>query len=141
MSLERSLKEHILADAAVSALVGDRYYPMEAPTGITMPYVVYQVISASREHHYGAASGLALKNVQLSVWDSSNTGAEAVSDALRLALDGFTGDLGAATTYVNTCHLLSAIDQWSVTADGDAQGDYGRILEFEIWYGETIPTF
>lgn len=51
--VEDALVAVLVADATVLALIVERLFPYAAPTGATVPYGVYELVSAPRERTFG----------------------------------------------------------------------------------------
>jgi hypothetical protein len=111
--------------AAAEAAGGCLAWPMEAPEGAALPYIVYGRTSTTRERGM-APSPLRpvspLAQFQVIVYASSYFAAKTLADAVRLALDNFNG----AAHGVTIRHCL-------ITEEQDAPPDY---LE-----GQDKPTF
>ena len=88
MSIETDLLDILEANAGVSALIGTRIYPMLLPQTPTLPAIVYSVISAMRTARHGGRASIGEKRIQFSCWGSTYSGAKALADQVRLALDG-----------------------------------------------------
>jgi hypothetical protein len=53
MSIESDMRAAFLANANVAALVVDRFYPLQAPQGVSLPTIVYQHNSGDGERTLG----------------------------------------------------------------------------------------
>ena len=82
---------YLLADRAVSELVGTRLYPERFPAGATMPVVTYQRIFGAEEINHDGPSGLARARLQLDCWSESYGGAVALGKAVTSALRNYPG--------------------------------------------------
>lgn len=90
-SLEGAIYAALAADAAVSALVGTRIYPVEAPQGTDRPFVIF---SRQEQETLAALTGRAThRAVQVAVMCIADDagGAMALGRAVRDALDGIHG--------------------------------------------------
>jgi len=96
MNIEEALYLHLIAEAGVSALVGTRIYPNVAPQEIAKPNLAYQRISATREMYHAGPAGLAEARFQFTCTAGTYRSAKAVINALRQALDGYSGMMGGA---------------------------------------------
>lgn len=100
MTIEEAIFHLVSNDAGVTALLGSgtacRVYPKKLPQTPTLPAVVYHRIDTPREHSQQGASELAHPRFQFDCWAETRSGAKAVADAVRLALDGFQGSMGSA---------------------------------------------
>lgn len=87
MSLESGIFSALTNDAALSALVGSRVYPVIAPQGVTAPFVVYQPIAAIPATTRGEAHEISETLVQFSCYGETYAAATQVRAALVAALD------------------------------------------------------
>lgn len=95
MAIKTPLYDRLVADGTVSGLVGTRIYRKVAPQEAAKPYVTFQGISAPRIHGVKNSLGVVQERIQFDCWADTDSGAEAVADAIRASLDGFTGTLGS----------------------------------------------
>jgi len=89
MSIESDLVSHLLADAAVSALVGIKIYPMKAPQNVTNPYITYQVISDNSNQCIGGEVYQNDTRFQVDCWSTKYSEVKAIKEAVISALIGF----------------------------------------------------
>ena len=95
MAVEEAIQTILAADVAVSALIVARIYPSRLPDGATYPAIVYQRISGPRLHDLSGPSGYATPRIQLDLWAATYSEAKALAEAVREALDGYQGVVGA----------------------------------------------
>lgn len=97
-----AVRAYILADPAITAIIGTRFYPIKAPQAAIYPLVTMRRIVEPRGPHLRGPSGLAAPRYQLDAW-AKETDSAAFSNALRLAelirlrIDGFSGVLTDAS--------------------------------------------
>ena len=79
------------ANAGVTALLGTgptRLYPFgEAPENVAKPYAVYQVLNGVPENYLGEPPDVDAWNIQIDVYATTDSSANAVQKALRRALE------------------------------------------------------
>lgn len=95
MSIGTWLRALLIADPAVSALVGDRVHALQLPRGGALPALKYQRISGERVRGLSGPHGQAHPRMQIDAYADSHAAAEAVADAVEAALDGYAGPAGA----------------------------------------------
>lgn len=124
MSAESTLRSALTGASAVTALVGTRIYPDEAPPNPTVPYVVYQRISTdpSVTHDQSSASSKHLDGVRMQV---------TVLAASQLACLGVLHQVRLATERNSTLKAIW-LDERSVPRD-DAAQVHGRQADFLVW--------
>lgn len=108
MSLDADLFSFVTAQTAVSALIGTRLYPGHAPQNPTYPLATYHRVSGTRVSSLGGDSGLADPRFQFSAQSPSYATARSVAEAMRAALSGYQGLMGA--TDVRASAASSDID-------------------------------
>lgn len=140
MSFAQTLAVHLADDAAVAALVSDRIYHLQMGDDRTKPYIVYQAVSGgSHTQHQGGISGLVFERWQFDVYAAPATGAEEVTDAVRLFLDGDKGTWGTGgnTDVVESSELIDMPDIWEEPEHGDKPGVVRKTMLFEFSYRES----
>lgn len=144
MSIQAAIYEHLIADTTVLGLVSTRVYVDVAPhSAVGLNHITYQVISAQHVHDLGAASGLVRKRIQIDVWATTSITRDSISEAIREAMDGYSGDMGAvgATVDVRDCYLDNEVDGYEVPETKNEFGIFRRTMDFMIWHTESVPTF
>lgn len=86
MGFLADLYSSLHADASLTALVGARLYPNEAPPDVAVPFVIYYEFATPREQLMSNAVGVSKPRIQYSVYADTYTDALAVTDALRAAV-------------------------------------------------------
>jgi hypothetical protein len=94
MNIEEALYSKLTGDAGVAALVVARIYPNVVPQDIAMPAVAYQRISTVRDMAHDGPTGVAHARFQFTISASTYSSARNVANAIRVALDGFSGLMG-----------------------------------------------
>jgi hypothetical protein len=85
----------LLEDGPLPALIADRLHPVILPQrGRLFPAVTYQIVSANRFHTWTGPVLFARHRVQFDAWAETYAEVEAVSDALRLRMNGYRGPVG-----------------------------------------------
>lgn len=136
MSIKKALYDFLIADNDVSNAVGDRIYPDVAPAGAGYPRITYQRISGQPEHHMTGPSGLIRQRFQIDCWGENGPSVETVSEAVRLALDTFRGDMGDVA--VKSVSLESQADLYVSPTDGSQVSIRRTRMDFEIWHTQSV---
>jgi len=79
MSIEDAIFTRGSTFGGLTALIGTRIYPVQAPQNAIAPYVTYQMISNPREHAMGADPGVAHPRFQFSPFATTRTAAKAIT--------------------------------------------------------------
>lgn len=126
MNIEETLRLWITREATVTALVGQRVYPLVVPEGASLPAIVYRRISTERVYSHDGFSGLAKPRFQFSCVSTHYSEARAVANALRSLLNGRIGP-GLQGVYAETEY-----DDYDHT-----DRTFTTHIDFFIWYTET----
>lgn len=103
----------LVAQAGITALIGTRVYPSLLPQNVTLPAMVMQMISDPHELLHDGPQGLPTARVQYDCWGRTSLEATNVAQALRAAVDGYVGAMGAVTV---TCAAIeNMIDAYEPT--------------------------
>lgn len=140
MTMSAGLYTYLVSLTPVTDQVSTRVYNGRAPERTVYPYITYEEISGPTVQQQAAAAGLVDSRFQIDVWAETHPSREATAEAIREALDGFTGStMGSMTVKrVSLENRQDSVDQ----ADGGSQrAIYRKIIEFRIWYAESVPTF
>lgn len=134
-TIEEALFAHLTANAGVTALVSTRVYPVQMPQNPTLPAIVYNRISGERVQHMQGSSGLASPRIQFDCFAKTYAVAKAVAEALRLAIEGFSGTMGGVNgPDVNSCLLQSDSDGYE-----DDLEVYWVSVDYIVWHTEPKP--
>ncbi|MFA5162092.1 MAG: DUF3168 domain-containing protein [Elusimicrobiales bacterium] len=118
MTAEQALFELLSHDAAVSAIVGDRVYPVRLPDEVMLPAMVYMKVSCIRYASHGGPSKLASSRFQLDCYSVDYLEAKRLALAAVSALHGKKGgDIQAAFNENETDGFSADDGVFRVTAD------------------------
>jgi len=141
MTFKADLYTYLNANVALTALVVDRFYPGQAPETVSnYPFVVMSRISSEGSHHMEAATKVAIDTYQFDVWAITDESREAVSEAIREALDGFRGIMGASTE-IRRIIIKNQLDTIIDARDGSQIPNFRTVLDFDFIYNRSVPTF
>ena len=91
------LRNFILADPTVAALIGTRMYPITMPQKPTLPSVTYQVVSGTSRAVMLHDDNLPMTRVQIDAWSLTMSVSMQVDDAIRSLFHNFVGaELGGS---------------------------------------------
>jgi hypothetical protein len=105
---ESAMRSLVRANATVQSLANadTTFCPIDdVPRNALMPFMCYQRIEASPEHHMGgvSSSGLWMGTTEISVFAETMDAACSLADAVRAVLDG--NDSATVTISGNTCNF------------------------------------
>jgi len=134
MSIEEGIRYILINDTDVAALISARVYPMLMPQGYTLPAIVYQRISVDRPHTLDQGPvGRAIGRFQVDCYAETYAAVNELANKVRLALDGFKGDMGSQSVSVGGIHLMSDRDLFE-----EATEIYRVTHDYFVPYFETI---
>ena len=136
MSLESELVTFLtVTNATVSALVSTRVYAGVTPQGSAVPKISFSRIFTNRLQKLEGSSDLPATRYQISCFDDDMVGAIALADAVRGALNDYSGATGAVT--IQHASLVDETDLFNPSPEAHKKRTFGRALDFEIWYNEA----
>ena len=125
--LEAGLYTYLTAQSGVTALIGTKLYPVTAPQGTTLPYVVYSKIDTRPVQALGQAAGMATSRLQFDAYAATPLAAKNLIQALRVALDGKQGAWGS--TVIGSSLWLNEIDLYE-----QETASHRIAVDFDITY-------
>lgn len=130
MSLEAGLHAYLTADPAVAALVVTRVTPSIVPQNSVFPAISYFRVTGQRVRSLDGPAGRGKPLMQIDLWAESYAETKALADAVRRALDGYAGPMGAVQ--VDAVSLNNEQDVYE-----DAPELYRVIQDYMISHQET----
>jgi hypothetical protein len=97
MSAGKIVHALLTADAGVNALCAGRVSPMVAEEGVAMPYAVYHVITGNTVNRTLTPGALTRERMQITTWDHTYAGAQALAAAVAAAIERKTGPVAGST--------------------------------------------
>lgn len=134
MTLQGSaIYAHLQTRPQLTALIGDRVFPRRMPLGATFPLVLYTRVSTSRSHTHSGPDGLPEPRIQFDVYGLDPDTVDATAQELRLALDGFRGQMGDVAVA-----SVRVVGEHDVDPDDLETGLYRRTLDAQIQHEEAV---
>ena len=135
---------YLQTKSSITNLVGTRIYPLRMPqrsasSDTVYPCITYQRISSRPVKHMTAAAPLQEARLQVDCWAATYASADALADALRLALDGYRGLWGSDV--IRCCHLENTMALHEEPWGGDEQGVFRMSQDYLIWHVVSVPSF
>lgn len=126
-----SLYAYLQTRPGLTALVGNRVYPRRRPSGAVFPLITYTRIDTRRGQSHTGPDGLAEPRIQFDIWAADPDTADAVAEQLRLALNGYRGQMGDVE--VGSAFVVGEHDD-----DEPELGFYRRVLDVQIQHAEAV---
>jgi hypothetical protein len=83
--------------AAVDSATNIATYPLFAPEGAALPYVVYQRSATERPKTLSGANGIPSASFSVSIYGDGYAAVKDLADVIRSAIDDFNGTAGGLT--------------------------------------------
>lgn len=97
MTVAEALAAFLGDVAALTAIVDTRIYPVIPPTSATLPALTYGRLSGAPVRAMGPASPGLVARFRLTCWSDDYADGDAAAEALKAALEGFSGELGSGS--------------------------------------------
>ena len=133
-SPEAVLRTALVGNAAVTALVGTRIYPVLAPASALLPYVTWRRSGIEREQTLGSPMGMPRVSVEYSIYGTTYEEARQLADAMRVVLDGYGGT--SDNTEVKQASLEDESDDFAQLAGADLPPVYQVTQRYDVWWSE-----
>jgi len=125
---EALLVAKLKATAGVTAIVAARIYPMFAPQGAALPFLIYETTMDQPVNHAGGTTGTRQIQIALTCFASTYTGAKALAAAVEAALSGWIDANGCVWL------LESAHDEAGDMMQGRDVPEYFAVVqEYSVW--------
>lgn len=134
-SPEAVIRNRLVTDAGVSALVGSKVYPVLAPAEASLPFVTWRRIAVQRSQSLSGPSGTPFVTLSVDVFAVTYEAARELADAIRIALDGWGGTF--QNTVVANVSLDNESDGFAQLAGGDVPPVYTVQMTFGILWQES----
>lgn len=132
---EAFLFARLTSQTAVSSLIGQRVFPLIAPTGTPLPLVVFQRTAVERPQSLTGNVGNPVITLQLTTYGTSYTSVKSIARAVRLAVDGWTGTTAGVTIQRTT--LVTEADGVDMPADDQMLPYYNVQQTFQFRINEA----
>lgn len=138
MSIRSGLRTYLASQPAITAIVGPSgIYPVRLPQTAAVPALLYRRETGGHDHVLTGSGGHALANFRLDCVADKYADVDALAEAVRQALQGFSGSMGDAT--VRNVILEDEHDDYVAPLDGSDVGLFVTSLTYRIRYTESVP--
>lgn len=103
-----ALREFLLGDSNIVALVVARVYPIVLPQGTKLASVVYTRISGAGDYTMTGRSGYVRPRFQIDAWSPSADAAVALANRVRDRVDGYSGPMGSGENLITVQGVFMA---------------------------------
>ena len=138
--MKGELVKYLKDRTALDALIDKRLFVHQAPQGAVAPYIVWRRLpDVDHHHHMLAAAGLVQEIFQFDVFSTTAKNVETVAEQLRLALDGFRGEMNGEN--VRSIHIVDEDDEKVNPTDGSDDSKFSIRQSYRVTHTESVPTF
>ena len=85
------LRNELVNDSALSAIISTRVYPVIAPVSADLPWIVFKRTGVRREQTLGNPMGTPIVSLEIASFAMTYEDAREIADLVRLVLDGYGG--------------------------------------------------
>jgi len=135
--IEQSLYQYLSGIEAITNIVGTSIYHHHLPQSAEFPVLTFQLISSRHEHDLLGAAGIVTARYQVDCWSYSLSEAATMAEAVRQALQGFSGDMEDTEILFIVLDDQNNLDE--APKDGSDNWLYRREQDYLIKYRESIP--
>lgn len=140
-NLHDAVYEELADRSAVTALVSDRIYRDEARQRSPYPKIVLHRLGTQHWRSMRGHTGVAATLLQIDSLGRTPTSAANTAEQVRLALDGFRGQMGdAPRLQVNSVFLDDEGDDAFDSPDGGERGIFRTRQDYTVWHVVDVPT-
>ena len=122
-------------DAAVSAILGNRVFPVLAPATAALPFATYRRSGVIRSQSLSGPVGVPTVQMTLDLYAETYEAVRDLADKCRLVLDGYGATLN--NVEVKNVSLQNEADGFVQLAGGDLPPVYSVSQTFAILWQET----
>lgn len=131
-AVENSIRSLALANPALQALIGTRFYPDALPEGAALPAISASIVSDVPNYSHSGTSGWYFARIQYNLHTATYSSLQDVFNALRAALQDLkrTSQSGIYISYVmylNSLDLELSPEELRLT-------QYRRAVDFRVAY-------
>ena len=132
--LGEALFSYLTNNSGVSALVGDRVFPVIVPQDVARPAIAYFKVSDPPGRTFGRRF-FARPRYQFNCWGTSYETARAAGDAVKAALENYAGMMGGDNgVKVRMTYFEGDLDLYD-----DPTGQFVTAIEYSIEHVEPTP--
>lgn len=108
-----ALREFLLGDSNIVALVVARIYPIKMPQGTNVASIVYSRISGQSDYKMEGPTGLSRPRIQIDAWAPTADAAVTLANRVKDRIDGYSGVMGSGATSVTVQGVFMADERES----------------------------
>jgi hypothetical protein len=134
-SPEVVIRNALVANTAVAAVVGTRVFPVLAPASADIPFLTYRRSGVQRQHTLSGPMGMPTVILSLDMYAETYEAVRELADKCRVCLDGY-GTAQSDSIVVNNVSLDNESDGFVQLAGGDTPPVYSVSQTYSIIWKE-----
>ena len=134
-SPEAVLRNAIISDASITQHIGHRAFYDLAASEDALPFLTFRRSDITREQTLAFPMGVPSVSVEISIYATTRLQSRKIADAVRAALDGFTGSFD--NTQVRQTSLESESDEVVALDGAELPTVYSVAQTYDVWWQET----
>lgn len=134
-SPEQVIYDRLSTCSDTAPLIGNRVYPIVAPSSTAMPFAVYRRSGIRRNQTLSGVVGVPTVTLEIAVYGETYNGVREVADAFRKCLDGWGGS--AYGVEVKRASLTDESDGLATLEGGEVPPMYSVTQYYEVLWQET----
>jgi hypothetical protein len=134
-SPEVVVRNALVANTAVAAVVGTRVFPVLAPASADIPFLTYRRSGVQRQHTLSGPMGMPTVILSLDMYAETYEAVRELADKCRVCLDGY-GTAQSDSIVVNNVSLDNESDGFVQLAGGDTPPVYSVSQTYSIIWKE-----
>ena len=139
--IQEGLYATLAADAAVSALVGTRIYPLMIPQQVytestKQPCLVYTLDGRARQVRFAGTDTLVQGSLTVDCYARTYAAAQALADAVRALLEDYSGTMTGTGSPISTNVVKKIFIDNELELMDIEPGLYRVSQSYTIWYDE-----
>lgn len=146
MLVEEALYKLLSANPGLSSLVSARIFPGVLAQTVTYPAIAYRVVGRDHVERLESRASGGLANSRIRFFSVAKGGvlayamAKAVDEALRLALQGFSGEISDGASPETTLTIDGIFPISTLDFYDDPTQTHQIASDFDVWATEQQPT-
>lgn len=92
-TIEDVIAYRLLADSNVTALIGDRIFPIQAAQNTAAPLIIYTLITTEPTNLLSESVGFVGSRFQFDMWAKTKKEAKTLGNKVRASLDALSGTI------------------------------------------------
>jgi len=131
MTVASDFRTYLLAQSAITDLIGTRVHPNHPPEIPTWPLLILRTISRTHAQHLAGIATAGTQRIQIDAWAATRLAADALSEAVLTALRSLAGAPATIGSGTRVCdvEIFGPRDDDLPPADGSDEWLYLSSLD------------